>query len=294
VHAQIPPLSALLCKMNYEEEQSNELEALESIYGGDFERKSSGPPYKIMVAVDPEAASRREGISAEPVRLEITFPPNYPDEVPDIAVKYTHILPKHAEALKRHLLSEAEGLKGMVMVFMLVNAAKEYLESNQLSAAQDWGADEEEEGDEHHHADNDARKRFKAGLLKGIVGVTPVTEQTFLAWRAKFEAEQEAIKGEMTLEMKEKLSRPTGRQLFERDASLYLDTDVGYNDAQLFEDEDLPDDEEDEDEDDEDEEESGEEEDEEEFDRALFLDDDLPSDEDDDDDDDDDDYKPGR
>ena len=49
--------------------------------------------------------------------------------------------------------------------------------------------------------------------------------------------------------MQEKLSRPTGRQLFERDASLYMDTDVGYTDAALFEGEDLPDEDEEEEED---------------------------------------------
>ena len=30
------------------------------------------------------------------VRLELTLPASYPDEVPEMAVKYTHILPKHA------------------------------------------------------------------------------------------------------------------------------------------------------------------------------------------------------
>ena len=47
----------------------------------------------------------------QPVRLEITFPDTYPDVVPAIVVKYSHILPKHAEALTRHLEAEAEKLK---------------------------------------------------------------------------------------------------------------------------------------------------------------------------------------
>ena len=53
---------------------------------------------QVRVAVDPEAAAERKGDSAEPVRLEITFPDTYPDVAPNIVVKYSHILPKHAQA----------------------------------------------------------------------------------------------------------------------------------------------------------------------------------------------------
>ena len=42
----------------------------------------------------------------------------------------------------------------------------------------------------------------------------------------KLEKEEEVAKN-ITNEMKEKLLRPTGRQLFERDASLYDDIDIG-------------------------------------------------------------------
>ena len=52
----------------------------------------------MRVAVDPEAAAERKGDSAEPVRLEISFPDTYPDVAPDIKVQYSHILPKHAQA----------------------------------------------------------------------------------------------------------------------------------------------------------------------------------------------------
>ena len=115
---------------------------------------------QFRVAVDPEAAEEREGDSAQPVRLEVTFPPSYPDEVPKIVVKFSHIvnrsfplyrqppcrvpltrttsrsqLPRHAEALTKHLVAEAENLKGQVMIFMLVTAAKEWLETNDLSTA---------------------------------------------------------------------------------------------------------------------------------------------------------------
>ena len=58
-------------------------------------------------------------------------------------------------------------------------------------------------------------------MLKGVVGETPVTEANFLAWRTKKEAEDDSGKPALSAEMKEKLARPTGRQLFERDASLY-------------------------------------------------------------------------
>lgn len=176
----------------------------------------------------------------QPVRLEITFPDTYPDVVPVIVVKYSHILPKHAEALTRHLEAEAENLIGCVMVFSLVTAAKDWLEANNLSSAQDWGAAAQEEAERAAKDEASGIRRNQDGILKGVVGMTPVTEESFVAWRARLEKEVEEKKG-VTAEMKERLLRPTGRQLFERDASLYDDVDAGVEDASLFEGEELPD-----------------------------------------------------
>ncbi|EKX50235.1 hypothetical protein GUITHDRAFT_104049 [Guillardia theta CCMP2712] len=251
--------------MEHATEQADEVEALESIYCGFFDMLSQGAPYKVSrlfpsspnpcidssspdlvpvpvpvpvpvsfrVAVDPEAAQEREGNSAQPVRLEITFPEKYPEEAPEIEVRYSHILPKHAAALK---------------------ASCSYCCRGSSVTAQDWGAYEEEE------EEDESKKRNKARVWKDI-----------------------------TAGLKEKLLRPTGRQLFERDASLYMDTDVGFNDATLFEDEEFPEDEEDEEDeeefDDEDEDEGAG------IDESLFqtLDDELP-----DSDSDDPDFEPGK
>jgi len=268
--------------MDYAQEQADEIEALDSIYTGYFDKLTDAPPYTIRVAVDPEAAQERKGDSAEPVRLEIELPDTYPDVVPKIVVRYSHILPKHAKALTEHLETEAESLIGTVMVFSLVTAAKDWLESNNLSAAQDWGADADAEASE----DASGAKKNKEGVLKGVVGVTPVTVESFTAWRAKLEQEEEAAKN-MTAEMKERLLRPTGRQLFERDSSLYEDIDIGAEDPSLFEGEELPDSEEEEEEEDDSEDEAGAAVE----DASLFKDlgdEDLPSDSDEDDPD----YKP--
>lgn len=145
-----------------------------------------------------------------------------------------------------------------------------------------WGADADAEASE----DASGAKKNKEGVLKGVVGVTPVTVESFTAWRAKLEQEEEAAKN-MTAEMKERLLRPTGRQLFERDSSLYEDIDIGAEDPSLFEGEELPDSEEEEEEEDDSEDEAGAAVE----DASLFKDlgdEDLPSDSDEDDPD----YKP--
>ena len=72
---------------------------------------------QYRVDVDPEAAAEREGEAAEPVRLEVTIPAQYPDEVPELVVQYSHILPKQAAELTAYLKAEAEDLKGMVRLF---------------------------------------------------------------------------------------------------------------------------------------------------------------------------------
>ena len=72
---------------------------------------------QYRVDVDPEAAAEREGEAAEPVRLEVTIPAQYPDEVPEFVVQYSHILPKQAAELTAYLKAEAEDLKGTVRLF---------------------------------------------------------------------------------------------------------------------------------------------------------------------------------
>ena len=41
----------------------------------------------------------------------------YPDEVPEFVVQYSHILPKQAAELTAYLKAEAEDLKGTVRLF---------------------------------------------------------------------------------------------------------------------------------------------------------------------------------
>jgi hypothetical protein len=67
-------------------------------------------------------------------------------EAPRLRSKHNSCRGKH-DPNTQHLEAEAEGLLGCVMVFSLVTAAKDWLEANNLSAAQDWGVAAQEEAE---------------------------------------------------------------------------------------------------------------------------------------------------
>ena len=68
--------------------------------------------------------------------------------------------------------------------------------------AQDWGAAAEEEAAKAALEEASGVRKNRTGLLKGVVGVTPVTVESFTAWRRKLEEEEERAKN-ITQEMRE-------------------------------------------------------------------------------------------
>ncbi|KAJ8968596.1 hypothetical protein NQ317_004412 [Molorchus minor] len=72
--------------MDYAEEQRSEIEALESIYYGDFEVQSKVPQYKFSIPIKTEEyePDTENGLSCD---LVITYTPKYPEEAPIIQIE---------------------------------------------------------------------------------------------------------------------------------------------------------------------------------------------------------------
>jgi len=96
------------------------------------------------------------------------------------------------------------------MVFTLAQTVKDWL-------------DEHNKGEEEESVDEIAEEENEEVLNTG----TLVTVETFLAWKTAFDAEMAELRKNKIDQ--EKLRRPTGRQLFEIDASLIM------SDASLLE-----------------------------------------------------------
>ncbi|KAK7255534.1 hypothetical protein RIF29_28947 [Crotalaria pallida] len=193
---------------DYEQEQEMEIEALEAILMDEFKEIHSGETglstsnrcFQITVSQDDDA----DGLVTNPAQLALFFShtEKYPDEPPLLNVKSLQGLSSEdLRVLKEKLQQEASENLGMAMIYTLVTSAKEWL-TDRFSEDNDGTADAEEAA--------------KDDIV--VPHGEPVTVDTFLAWRDRFEAELALERAKLMPESvlaapKEK--KLTGRQWFE-------------------------------------------------------------------------------
>lgn len=195
---------------DYLQEQEMEIEALQAILMDEFKEIHSGesglstskPCYQITIS--PQDDDIEDSFSL-PVQLGLIFShtEKYPDEPPLLNVTSIRgIGTEDLRTLKAKLEEEATENLGMAMVYTLVTSAKEWLSGR-------FGQD----------AANDGTAEEEAAKDEVIVPHgEPVTVETFLAWRERFEAELALQRAKLMPDSA--LSAPkekklTGRQWFE-------------------------------------------------------------------------------
>ena len=114
-------------KMDYFEEQKEEIESLKSIFPEELSEISAFPP-TFMIRIDDVGISS----TVSSLQLRISFPTKYPDEAPSIEIpNRSNAMPKDfIEELISYLRGSCEEYIGMPMVFGLVDAAKEWINEN--------------------------------------------------------------------------------------------------------------------------------------------------------------------
>lgn len=164
-----------------------------------------------------------------PVQLALVFShtEKYPDEAPLINVKSIRgIKPEDLTILKEKLEQEALENLGMAMVYTLVTSAQEWL-------GEKFGRDAEVE-------DSDDTETAKDEIV--VPHGEPVTVDTFLAWRERFEAELALERAKLMPDSalattKEK--KLTGRQWFETGRSAQKGAIATTEDVEEEEEEDI-------------------------------------------------------
>eukprot|EP01136_Pigoraptor_vietnamica_P040254 Opistho-1_new@11948 len=208
---------------NYAEEQAMELEALQSIYGDDFEDVSADPrTFKIHVATE-------ETPDDEPLRLavSITYTAQYPDEAPVVQIESDDLEPDNIQAVSALLAEQAAANLGTVMVYTLVSAAKEWADGICASVRQEREAVAREQVEREKQAE---QRKFHG---------TQVTVETFKAWKVAFDREMAEVALKAGSKVDTKKGKLTGRQLFEKDAS-YMESDIAaYDEGDVVVDESL-------------------------------------------------------
>ncbi|KAG4080211.1 hypothetical protein HA402_008282 [Bradysia odoriphaga] len=191
---------------NYKEDQTNEIEALDSIYCGEMEILATEPFHRFKLPISTEEFSTDEdnGLACH---LVFTYTEKYPDTAPLVEIEDdVNFEDTYSARLIDHINETITENLGIEMIFSLVSSAQEWLnvrwdehkkeEENRLSIKKI--AEEEAE-----------RKKFEG---------TRVTVESFLAWRNEFELDTGiAAKREKLLGDNKKL---TGKELFLRDNTL--------------------------------------------------------------------------
>ncbi|KAH7547192.1 hypothetical protein FEM48_Zijuj01G0283400 [Ziziphus jujuba var. spinosa] len=205
---------------DYTQEQEMEIEALEAILMDEFKGESglntSNRCFQITLSPQDDEADYES--TTLPVQLGLIFAhtEKYPDEPPLLNVKSLRgIQAEDLRILKEKLQQEASENLGMAMIYTLVTSAKEWLSER-------FGQDSSIEGAQ-------AEEAAKEDIV--VPHGEPVTVETFLAWRERFEAELALERAKLMPESaltapKEK--KLTGRQWFEsgRASAVYDEEDM--------------------------------------------------------------------
>ncbi|KAI0736969.1 RWD-domain-containing protein [Fomitopsis betulina] len=199
-----------------------EFEVLESIYPTELTKLS-----ERELRIDIEADDPLEGEEEIKLVLEVHYTDGYPDTLPELSLEPLEgsIEEEELETLMSDLRRVGEENLGMAMTFTLAAHLREQLSALTRSRAE---RREREETEKERRAIEAEEARTRG---------TPVSIESFSAWKAIFEKElaakkakeeAERLKG-MTPKEREEYkrlaTRLSGRQLFERDQNLANDDD---------------------------------------------------------------------
>lgn len=191
--------------MDYEEEQSNELIVLESIYC-DILNIISDSPHEFEISIKYSDIEGNHTEKPPSIVLGCKFPEKYPDEEPILSIeKWKNLPDSEIDRLKEHLDDLATKNLGTVMIYTLI------------AAAQEWLNDYEDNNKKEASLELEKIKQIEADLERKKFEGTQVTKETFIKWKTNFDAERNIFKGNEVIEKAKKL---TGRELFMKDNTL--------------------------------------------------------------------------
>jgi len=199
---------------DYEEEQRNEMEALQAIYPDEIEIVDEKPHYSFKIKIMPQDADSFPD-HAMSVLLLFTYTPDYPDSAPVMEFEDSENMDDmQLRTLMDFMNGQCEENLGMAMCFTVISAVQE-----ELTCMMEKAVQEEKDAEERRKAEEEEaeRKRFEG---------TRVTVESFMAWKLKFDAEMAELKRQKGIDDSAS-KKPTGKELFLSDKTMN-DSDVKF------------------------------------------------------------------
>ncbi|OTF71513.1 RRM domain-containing protein [Euroglyphus maynei] len=228
--------------MSYEEQQADELDALQAIYPTEFTLFNNGgggtldenQVLKFSIKISSEFNEDGDDDdddwecdkciiffrpNLDELELLFQLPKNYPDVGPTIEILSSTNLEDCDELEIIDILNDmiAENI-GIVMIFTLVTRASEWL--NTLK---------ERKIIERKEAELKRKQEIEEMERKKFEG-TRVTVETFIAWKMKFDAEMAALAAKNKDLKKDEIGKLTGKEMFLQDKNL-IDSDLNFDDV---------------------------------------------------------------
>ncbi|KIL00422.1 hypothetical protein PAXRUDRAFT_29836 [Paxillus rubicundulus Ve08.2h10] len=199
-----------------------EFEVLESIYPSELSILSDR---QIQIDVEPDVIA--DGAELFKLKLSVNYPDDYPDALPELELEAVdgELDESESDTLLQSLADVGDENMGMAMTFTLVSHLREQLSTLVEKRVQTRMAEEHE------------KERLAIEAEEARTRGTPVTIESFKAWKAKFDREiaQRKVRDEeeklraLTPKEREEFkkigTRWTGRQLFERNRNLEHEDD---------------------------------------------------------------------
>lgn len=200
-------------------ELAEEIEILESIYPEELTKLSET---SLAIRVEPDEPPENPEDENLIFSLTLRYPDDYPNVLPDFDLVPIEgeLTSEEEDALRAGMREQGEQNIGMAMTFTMVSYLREELLSLTRSRA------ERRRKEEHE------KERLALEVEEAKTRGTPVTAESFAAWRSKFEQEikikrqkdeEDKLKNLSSKEreeLKRQAVRPTGKQLFEQDRNL--------------------------------------------------------------------------
>lgn len=250
--------------MSHEEEQTLEIEALQSIFeeGREF---TSISPKEFLLKLLPYPGGEQENHVG--VTLHVTYTAEYPDVAPQWVLEDVKGLSdEKLEALKEQVEETINSSLGMAMIYTVAEACQDYLKANnvkalsmheemmqRLTGSTPKGGDSPGDGDDDEdYDDDDEDGPNEEDEWKGLADKTlcpeseRITPESFLTWNTNFQ--QELIAAGIV--RKDETKAKSGRMIFletkaasggEGEAGAEGKSDVLVYDAALFGEEDVDD-----------------------------------------------------
>ncbi|XP_075257726.1 RWD domain-containing protein 1-like [Convolutriloba macropyga] len=196
------------------EEQEIEIDALRSIYPEEFELTKEDAPFELKVFLVSQPVDCGPEDDPEEFETKLTLLATLPETYPEVSPEYRLVDIKglddmEFETVDLAIKQQIEDNMGMSMIFAICSEIQ-----NQLSSISEQKMKAKE-------AEIERKKKEQEEIeMQRLIG-TPVTVQSFLEWKAKFDAEVTSKRvATKAAAIDDKSGKITGKQLFLQDNKL--------------------------------------------------------------------------